>query len=214
MSKVTKELSQVKVSGLFEIAGFEFIKFSDSDGETIAVAKDCLFRSEFGKDNNLKKSTVLKRLEKEVLPALAESERKRLCPECIAGRLEDRIRKTRNSYKKPEAIRKKADRLRRRPLQEEAKKEHIAWDMRRCKNCLYGAILDGNYQICDYITIMGHSRPCLPGADCTEFKAKEKGVKRKKASLMLTKGKPGGGYGAYVQDSMFRTERKRYGRYK
>lgn len=73
MSKVTKELSQVNVSGIFEIAGYEFIKFSDRDGETIAVSKDCLFRSEFGNDNNLKKSTVLERLEKEVLPKIAEA---------------------------------------------------------------------------------------------------------------------------------------------
>ena len=73
MSKVTKELSQVKVSGIFEIAGLEFIKFFDQDGETIVVSKDCLFRSSFGKDSNLKKSTVLKRLEEEVLSKLAEA---------------------------------------------------------------------------------------------------------------------------------------------
>lgn len=73
MSKVIKELSQVKVSGIFEIAGYEFIKFADEDDETIVVSKDCLFRSPFGNDNNLKKSTVLERLEKEVLPKLAEA---------------------------------------------------------------------------------------------------------------------------------------------
>lgn len=73
MSKVTKELSQVKVSEIFEIAGYEFIKFSDQDGETTAVAKECLFRSTFGNDNNLKNSTVLKRLEEEVLPKIAEA---------------------------------------------------------------------------------------------------------------------------------------------
>ncbi len=73
MSKVTKELSQVNVSGTFEIAGYEFIKFLDKDGETAVVSKDILFRSTFGNDNNLKNSTVLKRLEKEVLPALAEA---------------------------------------------------------------------------------------------------------------------------------------------
>ncbi len=73
MSKVTKELSQVNVSGTFEIAGHEFIVFQQAGGITTVVSKDCVFRSEFGRDNNFKKSTVLERLEKEVLPALAEA---------------------------------------------------------------------------------------------------------------------------------------------
>ena len=43
MSKVTKELSKVNEGATFEVAGYEFIKFSDRDGETIVVSKDCLF---------------------------------------------------------------------------------------------------------------------------------------------------------------------------
>ena len=73
MSKVTKELSKVNVSQTFEIAGYEFIKFSDEDGETTVVSKDCIFRSIFGDNNNLKESTVLKKLETEVLPKIAEA---------------------------------------------------------------------------------------------------------------------------------------------
>lgn len=72
MSKVTKELSRVNDGATFEVAGYEFIKFSDKDGETTVVSKDYIFRSTFGDDNNLKNSTVLKRLEEEVLPKLAE----------------------------------------------------------------------------------------------------------------------------------------------
>ena len=73
MSKATKELSQVKVSEVFKIAGYEFIKFSDQDGETTAVSKYCVFRSVFGNNNNLKNSTVLKRLEEEILPKLEKT---------------------------------------------------------------------------------------------------------------------------------------------
>ncbi len=73
MSKVTKELSKVNKGATFEVAGYEFIKFSDRDGETAVVSKDCLFRSRFGEDNNLRESTVLERLETEVLPKIAEA---------------------------------------------------------------------------------------------------------------------------------------------
>ena len=73
MSKVTKELSKVKEGATFEVAGYEFIKFSDRDGETTAVSKDYIFRSAFGDNNNLRESKVLERLETEVLPKIAEA---------------------------------------------------------------------------------------------------------------------------------------------
>lgn len=63
-------LSNIKDGELFSIAGIEFIKFSDKDGITTAVAKDMLFKSEFGKNNNFAESIIKERLEKEILPKL------------------------------------------------------------------------------------------------------------------------------------------------
>ena len=54
----------------FEVAGIEFIKFPSVDGKTPVVAKDILFRSEFGDNNNLIESKVLERLETEILPKI------------------------------------------------------------------------------------------------------------------------------------------------
>ncbi len=65
------KLSEIKTGEIFKIGDFEFIKFSDENGEVTAVAKDILFRSEFGKNNNLKESTIIERLEKEALPKIA-----------------------------------------------------------------------------------------------------------------------------------------------
>lgn len=63
-------LSNIKNGELFSIGGIEFIKFSDKDGITTAVAKDSLFRCEFGRNNNFAESTIKERLEKEILPKL------------------------------------------------------------------------------------------------------------------------------------------------
>ena len=57
----------------FELAGIEFIKFPDMDGMTPVVAKDVLFSSRFGKNNDLRQSEVLKKLEKDVLPKIVEA---------------------------------------------------------------------------------------------------------------------------------------------
>ena len=57
----------------FSIAGIEFIKFSDRNGETPIVAKDIVFNSRFGSDNDFRKSDVLKRLEIEFLPKIIET---------------------------------------------------------------------------------------------------------------------------------------------
>lgn len=73
MSKVTKELSTVEVGAIFEVAGMEFIKFPEVMGLTPAVAKDTIFDSEFGKDNDFRSTTVLNRLNEEVLPKIIEA---------------------------------------------------------------------------------------------------------------------------------------------
>lgn len=56
----------------FTIAGIEFIKFPSEGDATPVVTRDILFRSEFGKNNDMRCSEVLKRMEEEVLPKVIE----------------------------------------------------------------------------------------------------------------------------------------------
>ena len=63
----------VKDGDTFTVAGMEFIKFPDMDGKTPVVMKNIAFLSEFGSDNNLKKSRVLHRMEKDILPKIVEA---------------------------------------------------------------------------------------------------------------------------------------------
>ena len=63
----------VKEDGTFTVAGIEFIKFP-AEGDRIPVmAKDILFRSWFGSNNDLRKSAVLKKMEEDVLPKIIEA---------------------------------------------------------------------------------------------------------------------------------------------
>ena len=57
---------------IFEIAGMEFIKFPEVDGKVPVVMKDIAFCSKFGDNNDLRSSTARKRMEKEILPQIAE----------------------------------------------------------------------------------------------------------------------------------------------
>lgn len=65
-----KILGKVGVGEVFNIAGFDFIKFYDENGNTVAVAKDSWFNSTFGRNNNFAKSKPLKRLKEEFLPKI------------------------------------------------------------------------------------------------------------------------------------------------
>ena len=61
----------VKDGEIFKVGGIEFIKFPSVNGKTPVVAKDILFSSRFGaENNNLIKSRVLERLETEILPKI------------------------------------------------------------------------------------------------------------------------------------------------
>ena len=60
----------VKDGDTFKIAGIEFIKFPDKDGMTAVVAKNILFNSAFGDNNDLRSSQALKRLKEEILPKI------------------------------------------------------------------------------------------------------------------------------------------------
>ena len=55
---------------IFLLGGMEFIKFPDVNGETPVLMKDIAFDSEFGANNDLRNSVVLKRMEEEILPKI------------------------------------------------------------------------------------------------------------------------------------------------
>lgn len=65
--------SGVRDGEIFKIGAMEFIKFPGKDGQTPVVMKDIVFRSSFGKNNDLRASDVLKRMQKEVLPKIIEA---------------------------------------------------------------------------------------------------------------------------------------------
>ncbi len=69
----TVELTKIETGKTFKIGDIEFIKFSDENGETVAVVKDVLFFSRFGNNNDLRSSDILKKLNDEFLPKLAEA---------------------------------------------------------------------------------------------------------------------------------------------
>lgn len=66
----TISIPNVKVGETFEVAGMEFIRFPEVDGMVPVVMKDTAFRSEFGNNNDLRESTVLKKMEKDILPKI------------------------------------------------------------------------------------------------------------------------------------------------
>lgn len=68
--KTQKTLAKIKVDEIFEVAGIEFIKFNEENGVTTAVAKDLLFKSIFGDNNNFVESNIKRRLENEILPTI------------------------------------------------------------------------------------------------------------------------------------------------
>lgn len=53
---------------VFTLGGMEFIKFPSVNGQTPVVMKDITFYSRFGENNDLRSSTVLKRIQEEILP--------------------------------------------------------------------------------------------------------------------------------------------------
>lgn len=67
-----KTLAEIKVGETFKVADIEFIKFADGNGHTVAVAKDSVFDSRFGNNNNFSESVVKSLLEGEILPKIAK----------------------------------------------------------------------------------------------------------------------------------------------
>lgn len=63
-----KRLSEIAIADTFKLAGIEWIKFHEENGRVIIVAKDIVFNAKFDDDtNNLAESSLLRKLEKEVL---------------------------------------------------------------------------------------------------------------------------------------------------
>lgn len=70
----------VKDGEAFKVGGIEFIKFPSVNGKTPVVAREILFNSRFGENNNLIESRVLERLETEILPkVIAEVGEENVC---------------------------------------------------------------------------------------------------------------------------------------
>ncbi len=63
--------SEIAAGETFVVAGIEFIKFPEKDGKFVAVAKDSLGDKAFDNNSNdFSKSSLLKYLEKEILPKI------------------------------------------------------------------------------------------------------------------------------------------------
>lgn len=63
----------VKDGETFTVAGMEFIKFPSSNGMTPVVMRDIAFISKFGKNNDLRESDVLSKMQKEILPKIIDA---------------------------------------------------------------------------------------------------------------------------------------------
>lgn len=72
MKNMTVKLSEIERGETFEIGNIEFIKFSEENGETIAIAKDIVSRSMFGKNNRFDESDIFKELKEKFLPSIAQ----------------------------------------------------------------------------------------------------------------------------------------------
>lgn len=64
------EKIKVNADGTFQIGEYSFVKFGEENGRVIAVCKDSLFNSRFGKNNDFRESDILNRLSEEVLPKI------------------------------------------------------------------------------------------------------------------------------------------------
>lgn len=73
MSATNAKIPFVKDGETFSIGGVEFIKFPEVNGTVPALAKNIVFNSRFGNNNDLRCSNVLKKLEAEFLPKIIDA---------------------------------------------------------------------------------------------------------------------------------------------
>ena len=64
------KLADIENGDIFKVGDYEFIKFSDDNGITTAVAKDIVFESDFGDNSNFAESEVLRRMKDKFLPKI------------------------------------------------------------------------------------------------------------------------------------------------
>lgn len=69
-AKTLNPLRGVKDGETYTVAGIEFIKFPAIGNTVPVMARDCLFTSRFGDNNDLRNSDVLKKMEEDVLPKI------------------------------------------------------------------------------------------------------------------------------------------------
>ena len=67
------KLSEVKLGQTFKVADIEFVKMVENNEETVVVAKESVFYSTYGKNNNFAESTILERLNKKFLPKIEDA---------------------------------------------------------------------------------------------------------------------------------------------
>lgn len=65
-----KKLAEVEKGKIFKIGECELINFPETEGTSIVVFKNTVFHSTFGKNNNFKTSTILEKLNNEILPEI------------------------------------------------------------------------------------------------------------------------------------------------
>ena len=61
---------KAKIGDTFTIGDYEFIRFKNAQGGVAVVFKDVLFKSEYGPNNNLAESKIMKQLNEEILPEI------------------------------------------------------------------------------------------------------------------------------------------------
>lgn len=73
MNEQKIRFSDVNDGDTFTVAGFELIKFPANELGTPVAFRNIAFLNRFGKNNNLKESDVLERMQKEILPKIIET---------------------------------------------------------------------------------------------------------------------------------------------
>ena len=68
-----KTLAEIKIGETFKVADIEFIKTGEENGQVAAVAKNSLFNTRFGDNNNFAESDIKKKLETEIIPRIEKA---------------------------------------------------------------------------------------------------------------------------------------------
>ena len=67
------KLSEVKIGKTFNIGSHAYIKLDGDDKQSLCVARESVFNSTYGSNNDFSQSNIMKRLNEEILPSI-ESE--------------------------------------------------------------------------------------------------------------------------------------------